>query len=163
MKLIQIVCLSISILVFAACKQDATTKEDNSSPEMIQESSPAPSLSEGHDYTILTDKIFHYKAAHVAGAEGQEQPFKDEWIDLLPNGKFKAGKLSKQTHAGQWSFNPDTKVLFLKPDNNQFKMSEWKVMYNNQMMVWVGTQTYGNNATQIQLVRSEVFPGQTPE
>lgn len=159
------------VLLFGtmACKQESTTVQEGATQSVTsqntegvaQESSKlsdgSAAATGGHDYTFLTDKLFHYKAA-FGGAKGGEQPYKDEWIDLDANGTYKAGKLKQQTHTGKWTYSHETKILFLKPDVNAFPMSEWKVMYNNQMMVWVGTQTYGNNATQIQLARSDVMP-----
>jgi hypothetical protein len=152
-----------------ACKQDATVQQEGSTPSATQENQATPAQDNGggqsspaseggHDYNFLTDKILIYKASFAGGANSNEQPYKDQWIDLMPDGKFKAGKLKEQTHTGQWTYNHDTNILFIKPDNNAFKLSEWKVMYNNQMMVWIGTQTYGNQSTQVQLVRSDQLP-----
>ena len=111
----------------------------------------------GHDYTFLTDKLFHFKGS-FGGTKTGEQLYKDEWIDFSPDGTYKAGKLKEQTHTGKWAYNNDVKVLLLKPDVNTFNITEWKVMYNEQMMVWIGTQTYGNHSTQVQLVRSSDLP-----
>ena len=159
----------VFLLVTMACKQESTTVQEGASqnvqgqgaeaaaPESSKLSDGTAAATGGHDYTFLTDKLFHYKAA-FGGAKGGQQLYKDEWIDLDANGTYKAGKLKEQTHTGKWTYNHESKLLFLKPDVSNFPMSEWKVMYNNQMMVWVGTQTYGNNATQVQLARSDVMP-----
>lgn len=152
----------------SSCKQDnAAVQEvatqvapDETAKNNPQQAANEPGdvdMSSGHEYTFLTDKLFHYKAA-FGGAEGAEQPYKDEWIDLDADGTFKAGKLKQQTHTGKWSYNHDTRILFLRPDVRNYKMSEWKVMFNDQMMVWVGTSTYGDNNTQIKLVRSSELP-----
>jgi hypothetical protein len=166
MKSIYILCLLLLTISLVACKKDATVQQEGSTPSATQENQATPAQDNvagpasegGHDYTFLTDKILIYKAAFAGGTNSNEQPYKDQWIDLMPDGKFKAGKLKEQTHTGLWTYNHDTNILLIKPDNNAFKMSEWKVMYNNQMMVWVGTQTYGNQSTQIQLVRSDQLP-----
>lgn len=161
--------LSFFILVIglASCKQEAgnvqqepvqeSTEVTAAQEPTTQSNETAQAISGGHDYTFLTDKLFHYKAAFGGNAKG-EQLFKDEWIDFAPDGTYKAGRLKEQTHTGKWAYNNDVKVILLKPDVNTFKISEWKVMYNEKMMVWVGTQTYGNNATQVQLVRSDILP-----
>lgn len=154
----------------SACKQDATTVQENQ-PQSTQDAAPAPAaaaaaattpganppsdaaLANGHDYTFLTDKVLIYQAA-FGGEKGGAQPYKDEWIDFDKDGTFKAGKLDKQTHTGKWGYNHDTKTLVIKPDDTAaHKISEWKVMFNDQMLVWVGTTTYGDNPIQIKLVR----------
>jgi hypothetical protein len=169
MKSIYILCVIVMLTGLGACKQDASTIQQEHAQAAPSEAgqteaqqpanqSGGNAATGGHDYTFLTDKLFHYEDAY-GGSKGGPQPFKDEWIDLLSDGTFKAGKLKEQTHAGVWSYNHDTNLLFLKPDDtNAFKMSEWKVLYNDQMMVWVGTQTYGNNPIQIKLAKSDVLP-----
>src|SRR6187551_1250915 len=56
----------------------------------------------GHDYTFLTDKLFHFKGS-FGGTKTGEQLYKDEWIDFSPDGTYKAGKLKEQTHTGKWA------------------------------------------------------------
>jgi hypothetical protein len=172
MKSIYVFCFVALLAGLMSCKQDGATQTaepaQGQTTENAQNANPtggsqqpqatASSTTGGHDYTFLTDKLFHYQAAFGGKSTDQGQPYKDEWIDLAPDGTFKAGKLKEQTHTGQWSYNHDNKTLFLRPDSNKFKMSEWKVMFNEQMMVWVGTQTYGNNDTQIKLVRKDGLP-----
>lgn len=159
------------VLLFgaSACKQDASSVQENGAQSATgpnaegttQESSKlsdgSAAATDGHDYTFLTHKLFHYKDSY-SGVKGGEQPYKDQWVDFDPNGTFKAGKLKQETHTGKWTYSHDTKILLLKPDNSNFPNSEWKVMFNDQMMVWVGTQTYGNNPTQIKLIRSDILP-----
>lgn len=158
-----------SFALLLACKPESGQVQEeptqNTSPQETPNaateqaptaSTPAAAVSGGHDYTFLTDKILIYKAG-FGGVKGQ-QLYKDEWIDLASDGTFKAGKLKQQTHTGRWGYNHDVKVIQLIPDNADFPRSEWKVMHNEQMMVWVGTQTFGNNNTQVQLVRSETLP-----
>jgi hypothetical protein len=153
-------------LVLLSCKQEAGNvqqepTQDSTKVNAVQEPSTqggesTQASADGHDYTFLTDKLFHYTGS-FGGTKG-EDIYKDQWIDLAPDGTYKAGKLKEQTHTGKWSYNHDAKILQLRPDVSTFNISEWKVMYNEQMMVWVGTQTYGNNAIQVRLVRSDVLP-----
>lgn len=171
MRSIHSICsfLLITCLSLISCKNDqAVTAQESSeglsTPPAVVDSSAAQSAQAtteaakgGHDYTFLTDKILIYQAAY-GGDKSGEQPYKDEWIDLQPDGTFKAGKHKKQTHTGQWSYDHEKRTLFLRPDVKEYKMSEWQVMFNDQMLVWVGTSTYGDNNVQIKLVRSNVLP-----
>lgn len=171
MRSFHLICsiLFVAVLGLLSCKNDraAEQQEATSEPQAQQVAPDSASSHEnatsseastgGHDYTFLTDKILLYKAA-FGGDKAGEQPYKDEWIDLQPDGTFKAGKHKKQTHTGQWSYDHEKRTLFLRPDVKEYKMSEWQVMFNDQMIVWVGTSTYGDNNVQIKLVRSEVLP-----
>lgn len=161
MKSIAILCLFAANMFFIACKENATTRQEETSAETPEASKPATGTSStgGHDYTFLTNQLFHYKAANIVGKDPGENPYAGQWIDLLPDGSFKAGILKEQTHTGRWDYNPQAKVLSLRPDDtSKFKLSEWNVMHNDDMVILVGTQTYGNNSTQIQLVRSTELP-----
>jgi hypothetical protein len=151
------------ILLWSGCKQADTTQEetavvtpDNSASERINPDTSA--FHGGHDFTFLTHNMLHYDASSTVGKDPKDQPYSGQWIDMDPNGTFKAGKQNKQTHTGRWDYNHDRKVLLLRPDDKDIPASEWKVMHNEDMVVFMGTQTYGNNATQIKLVRSNVFP-----
>lgn len=174
MKSFYILCCFSFVFGLMSCKQDAATQQAVETPAAAGDTVATPTQQapgqqapkedaikpaiQGHDYTFLTEKILLYKAAFGGEKSAQEQPFKDEWIDLQTDGTYKAGKLKQQTHTGKWSYNHDTQTLYLGPDTKGFKRSEWKVMHNDQMMVWVGTQTYGDNAIQIKLVKSETLP-----
>jgi len=161
MKSITIFCLFAGLLFFISCKEKASTEQEETSVETPQTSQLATGTAStgDHDYTFLTDQLFHYKAAKIVGNDSGENPYAGQWIDLMPDGTFKAGTLKEQTHTGRWDYNPQAKVLSLRPDDtSNFKLSEWNVMHNDAMVVLVGTQTYGNNATQIQLVRSTELP-----
>ncbi len=168
MKSFYVLCWIYFVCTIGACKQDPVTQQAPETPVVADTIKAAPSptpvqpadqsVTGGHDYTFLTDKLLLYKMVYNGDQQSKDQPFKDEWIDFDPNGTFKAGKNQKQTHTGQWSYNHETKILFLRPDVKEFKMSEWKVLFNDQMIVWVGTQTYGDNKFQIKLVRSSTLP-----
>ena len=174
MKSFYILCCFSFVFGMLSCKQDAATQQSAETPAVTGDTANAAGqqapgqpasnqealkpATQGHDYTFLTDKILIYKAAFGGEKNAKEQPFKDEWIDLQPDGTYKAGKLKQQTHTGEWSYNHDTQTLYLGPTTTGFKRSEWKVMHNEQMMVWVGTQTYADNSIQIKLERSETLP-----
>ncbi len=162
MKSIQLLC-ALAILFLIACKPATTTVQEetpatSTTPDNMVVNTDTSTLSVGHDYAFLTNKLFHYKASSTVGQPSTEQPYAGLWIDMDPNGTFKAGKLQEQTYTGRWGYNHEKKILELRPDGTDRPRTEWKVMHNDDMMVWVGTQTYNNNATQIQLVRSDNMP-----
>ncbi len=160
MKSIQIICFFVCLFIGQACKQNTTAQQDETpaNTKDTLETGNNSTVTGGHDQTFLTSQLFHFKASNTVGKDAKENPYANQWIDMEPNGMYKAGTLKEQTHTGRWDYNPQSKVLLLRPDDSNFKESEWSVMHNNDMMVWVGTQTYKNNATQIQLKRSTELP-----
>lgn len=168
MKVIYIICSFLILHLVVACKQEATTSQEAENTTAATETQASAStatghdMSLGHDYNFLTHEVLVFNAS-IGGEKDGIQPFKDQWVDLDPNGTYKGGKLQEQTHTGKWSYDHDKTILFLKPDVSTFPMSEWKVMVNNQMMVWIGTQTYGNQSTQIQILRKDKSATATEE
>ncbi len=148
----------------SGCKSDSrqTTDASPSTAQAIQAQPPVETGNTnselGHDYAFLTQKMLHYKNVFGGSTPGGDPLYKDEWIDLIPNGTFKAGKLKNQTHTGTWTYHHDGGVLSLQPDNGSHKRSEWKVQHNQDMLVWTGTSTYGDQAVQIRLIWSNEFP-----
>lgn len=170
MKAIRLIFILLTLVMgFYSCGQKTTDIQQNEQPEMTapadsgntQSESPSADAetSVGHDQTFLTQKILIYTHAFGPAGPDGEPPFKDEWIDLKPDGTFTAGKKKEETHSGRWGYNEARSTLVLKPyDTKKFPMSEWEVKHNDAAIVFVGTSRFGNNAYQCQLVWSETLP-----
>ena len=159
MKKLSILPALMIVLLMIGCKPNTSAVSDEApaTQEGTNQTSQTAS-SGGHDYTFLTDQLFHYDAVNIIGKDPSENPYKNQWIDLLPDGTYKTGTSQQQANTGKWDYNNEQKILQLRPDDVDMPTSEWKVMHNNDMMVWVGTQTFGNNNTQIKLVRRTEMP-----
>lgn len=150
-----LIILAVAITVIS-CKQEAS----NTSQAPAQDTTAVASSAEGHDYTFLTQGILHYTGGIISGKDPRDEPFKGHWIDLEPNGSFTSGVYGDKTSGGRWAYNHDQKKLALMPDDTSQKPSEWNVMYNENMVVLVGTATYGDNNTQARLERFTELPKQ---
>lgn len=165
---------STFLLVFliVSCKQEnssnsVTTEEsaDTTETQIVKPERVIPSepdhetyKSGGHDFTYLTDKLWHYDGG-VGPKEMGDKPFEGEWIDFNSDGTFKAGKWADETHHGTWLYNETKKLLYIHPkETENHKITEWSIMFNDKMMVWQGTSTYGNNMIQVRLRRHETLP-----
>lgn len=170
MRFIQTITLAAALVALTSCKRDAASADVQSLPPTthgmdtahnqtnVTTSTPTP--TGGHDYTFLTHELFHIGGAHVSGAkDAKEQPYKDQWIDLMPDGTFKWGEHKAELYAGTWTYNNDSELLNLVPNpGSDAKPTEWKVMHNDNMVVLLGTRKHGNNNIQIQLIRSTSLP-----
>lgn len=151
-------------LVLSGCKPEApvSTAVDISQDTMATARMTAAgepdttSGSDGHDFTYLTHQLWHYSGS--AGADLSPDAFSGEWIDFDPKGSFTAGKGKAETYGGTWRYNEELKLLGIRPSTPDVKPSEWTIMYNDQMMVWVGTKAFGNQSTQVRLVRHAERP-----
>ncbi len=136
----------------------------NSGPRDQNQTSPSPSSATatpsgkvdsnlGHDYTFLTYKMFKINGAFVPGQDPKDQPYKDQWVDLLPDGTYKWGKGKNLMYTGIWGYNHDMRILDLKPNDKNEKQSEWNVIFNDEMVVLTGTEVFNNSGVQLQLIR----------
>ena len=158
--------ISLFVLVFSmlSCKQDAKQNEtteitDPNLPDSLRinptaASDSAAKMTSGHDYTFLTHQVFRINGAYVPGKKPEEQPYKDQWVDLKEDGSFSWGKGKDVLYSGKWGYNHDQTILQLNPENSNEKQSQWSVKYNDQMMLWVGTNNSENHGIQMQLIRS---------
>lgn len=164
----------------SAAQQETTTSEtpnysqDTINPPMMETSNQNPtsqttgdqqkstgtgtaqaSTKEGHDYTFLTFKLFKINGAFVPGKDPKEQPYKDQWLDLTPDGKFKWFQGKQLLSSGDWGYNHDLGILDILPSDKKMKPTEWKVIFNDDMVVFTGTSTFENNGHQLQLIRKD--------
>ncbi len=164
MKAIYVICSIVLVFGFVGCKNDSATEQ--STTEQPASSDPVQSaetqrdtrpVSDGHDYNFLTHKILYFNTVMGAGT-AENDPKKGDWLHLNKDGTYQAGRQKEKTYTGQWSYAHDAQLLFLRPDSKNYKMSEWKVMASETVIVLVGTQTYGNNSIQIQCLKVDSLP-----
>lgn len=127
----------------------------NSAPAEKTNGTAQADANMGHDYTFLTFKMFKINNAFVPGKDPKDQPYKDQWVDLLPDGTYKWGKGKDQLYTGNWGYNHDARVLDLIPNDRNQKQTEWNVIFNDDMVVLTGTNAFENVGTQLQLIRIE--------
>ena len=163
MKSIYSVSLFVILFSIASCKQEAKQNEavvtETNQPDSTRINPTAASdsiakMNAGHDYTFLTHQVFKINGAYVPGKKPEEQPYKDQWVDLKEDGTFSWGKGKDVLYSGNWGYNHDQMILQLNPDNSSEQQSQWSVKYNDQMMIWVGTNNSANHGVQMQLFRT---------
>lgn len=112
-------------------------------------------VNQGHDYTFLTYKMFKINGAFVPGKDPKDQPYKNQWLDLTSDGKFKWFQGKELMFSGDWGYNHDLRVLDILPNDKNHKPTEWNVIFNDDMVVFTGTPTFENNGVQLQLIRKD--------
>jgi len=137
-----------------------STNSGPQNPSVAPKSDPAKANAKGevdtnlgHDYTFLTFKMFKINGAFVPGKDPKDQPYKDQWVDFLPDGTFKWGKGKDLMYTGAWGYNHEVGILDMKPNDKNQPQTEWKVIFNDDMVVMTGTSTFNNNGVQLQLIR----------
>lgn len=148
--------LFFGIVFFSSCQdanQNKTDPGEGSQSEAEGFARDRPAGSQNYNWTFLTNQLFHFKAKVTIGQQVSKEEYVGKWLNMEDDGTFETGTNQKTDYTGEWNYDHDTDILTFYPDPKIEKNSQWKVKYNDHVLVLVGTAKYGDNATQIQLVR----------
>lgn len=80
------------------------------------------------------------------------------WFKFSPNGNFVSGKYQEETGKGKWYYDPKVPSLYF--DHHERRDEEFTVKMSSEqtVMIWVGTQTFGENGIQAKIGNSTDLP-----
>ena len=80
------------------------------------------------------------------------------WFKFSPDGNFTAGKYQDETGKGKWYFDPKVPSMYL--DHHERRDEEFTIKMSSEetVMIWVGTETFGENGVQAKLGNSSDLP-----
>lgn len=135
----------------------AGQSDDSSAVDNVQ---PVPE-GDHSSWTFLTNGYLINKNTVRVNRDPRENPNKGHWINLKPDGTYEYGMYDKISYTGVWSYHHPGGNLDLMPNDEKVKKSQWNIKWNEETVIFVGTDTYGDNHTQIQYIRKQEKP--TPE
>jgi hypothetical protein len=157
-----IFCLGMTVL-FNSCKADS--KEELPETEIeVKESSPAESAEmesnqpatsngiaeyDGENYDGFLLGQFRYDLAVDALIDEPITDLKGQLINFNKDYTFSVIREGKEIENGQFKYERQTRKLTLLAKKGL--SSEWTINYDDGRMIWVGTETYGNNSRQMRL------------
>lgn len=165
--------LIIGLLVFAlACESDknantAETSENDVTERITQKplspktnatATPKPNPEERRAWSILTVDLWHYKFALSVTETPDKNIYEGYWIDFEDDFSYTKGYYEDVVARGYYDYDNDTKILEIIPEEGDDEPSQWNVKTNGEVIILIGTSKFGNNATQIKLVREREKP-----
>ncbi len=80
------------------------------------------------------------------------------WFKFSPDGNFVTGKYQEETGKGKWYYNPKVPSLYF--DHHERRDEEFTVKMSSEetVMIWVGTETFGENGIQAKIGNSSDKP-----
>ena len=80
------------------------------------------------------------------------------WFKFSPNGNFVSGKYQEETGKGKWFYDPKVPSLYF--DHHERRDEEFTVKMSSEetVMIWVGTQTFGENGIQAKIGNATNLP-----
>ena len=76
---------------------------------------------------------------------------KGRWFDFKPDGSFVSGFWEQETGGGKWKYDPQIPGMYLDHDDRRDEEFEIKMSSDEQTMIWIGTQTFGESGVQARL------------
>ena len=152
------------ITALAACKNDPKTPEGEETPSVTQttpirppESGPIVGSKEPSPQTKAAVKYlttgFWYIEAFVKIKDRQASlDNRGRWYQFAADGTFVGGKYKETGSTGVWTYDPQTALIYLDAENDA-EDGEWRIQMGKSgtVMVWVGTERFGQNSIQIKL------------
>lgn len=119
-----------------------------------------PNPEEKRAWSILTVDLWHYNFALSVNETPNENIYEGYWIDFEDDFSYKKGYYDEVVANGYYYYDNDTKILEIIPEEGDDEPSQWSVKTNGEVIILIGTSKFGNNATQIKLVRERNPPVQ---
>lgn len=160
--------LCLSVITLFACKNEPKAPIAVPQPTVpaIPKTTSSPSNTIGNlkqekplsAYAIqyYTNLMWHYSAAVVINDKEKEKEYIGKWIKLKPDNTLETGIYDGPTNHGSWAVNEAKNIITIVEEAEQPISTEWKITTSSSsdaVMIWVGTKKYGNNGTQIKMLR----------
>lgn len=169
--------LSCSIF---ACKETPknTTKVESPTttkvvpPEMESDPIPVtpnletPTLQQEKPLTAYTQQFYtnaywHYEAAIVIKNPEKGKAYIGKWVKLNADNTLETGFFDGPVTKGNWMIDEEKNIITLVENGATPTYSEWKVKTSSSsdlIMIWIGTQRFNQNNTQIKMIRYQEKP-----
>ena len=122
-------------------------------PSNIEIPEPTP-----QKWAFLTADLWHYVFALTVTEVPEKNPYEGFWIDFHDDGTYEKGVYDDVTVEGVFTFDNNTKRLRIYPTKGDDRIREWEILTNGDVIIFVGTNTFGNNSEQIKLERATQRP-----
>lgn len=157
--------------LFLACKNDKAATEataqagqssivapDTSAKSLPEDYAEEITLAKPKDKTwksYLTTEMWEFSKGMYGSVLASD--LEGKWIRFNEDNTFARGVFEHQTSQGDWTID-ESGMLHLIPSVREDRESYWKVRKKDNSMVWSGTETFGNQNTQLFLVRRHSQP-----
>ena len=164
-----LVTLCLGLFLFG-CNEDPKPVENESSTQKEQTlSKPVPPKTNAapvgkpdpetrRAWSILTVDLWHYDFALSVTETPDKNIYEGYWIDFEDDFSYVKGYYDKIVAKGYYDYDNDSKILEIIPEEGDDEPSQWTVKTNGEVIILIGTSKFGNNATQIKLVRERERP-----
>jgi hypothetical protein len=110
------------------------------------------------NWIILDAGVWEYEFVYKDGAMSKQGEYTGKWIDMDENNNYKYGYYDVMEGSGKYHYDNDTHMLLLVDDDETTMPQEFELKIQNDMMIMMGRNTFGNNAIQAKLIKRNNVP-----
>lgn len=177
MKLINYITLLTCAVVLSCCSNGSTTDQKSgnvskmeASPTKIDKPADPKLRSQAlgilahriknypETYAIIEAGVLNYEFVHNGREISKKGAYAGSWIDFKSDFTYDYGTYDTTDGSGRYHFRSDINQLVMIDNSKDQNPQEWDVKIGGDVLILVGTNTYGNNAYQMKLQRSDAKP-----
>ena len=138
-----------------------TIPKIESEPIPITPNTEAPILKQETPLTayaqqFYTNTYWHFEAAVVIKNPEKSKAYTGKWIKFNADNTLESGFYDGKVNTGNWVIDEGKNVITIVENGQQAEYSEWRVKTSSSsdaIMIWIGTNRFNQNNTQIKLIR----------
>lgn len=106
-------------------------------------------------YAIIEAGVLNYLFVYNGREMSKKDEYTGNWIDFKPDFTYDYGKNDQTTGGGRYHYSMKKNQLVMVDNSRDQNPQEWDIKTGGDVIIMIGTKTYGNNAFQIKLERSD--------
>ena len=114
--------------------------------------------NDNQTYAIIEAGVLNYDFIHDGKKISKKNEFMGDWIDFKADFTYDYGNYATTKGEGRYHYRSDINQLVMIDNDKNQNPQEWTVKVGGDVLVFVGTSTYKNNAYQMKLSRSDNKP-----
>ncbi len=164
-----------ALLALIACGTE-TTKDNNSKGTSIEsklttQKTANPKLrsqalavldhrikNDPESYAIIEAGVLTYQFVYDGRSMSKPDEYAGDWIDFKPDFTYTYGKRKDVMGKGRYHFSMEKMQLVMVDDKQDEDPQEWNIKSGGDILIFIGSRTYGNNAYQMKLERANAIP-----
>ncbi len=137
-----------------------------SEPLTIKSNKEVPTLQQNpaltaHAQQFYTNTYWHFEAAVVIKDPEKGKAYTGKWVKFNPDNTLETGFYDGPVTTGNWILDEGKNIITMVENGEQAVYSEWRVKTSSSsdaIMIWIGTNRFNQNNTQIKLMRYHEKP-----
>lgn len=183
MKLINYLTLVTCAVVLSCCNNGSAAEEKSknalkseANPSVIDKPSDPKMRSQAlgildhriknypDTYAVVEAGVLKYEFVYDGKSKAPKAAYAGAWIDYKRDFTYDYGNYDQIEGSGRYHFRTDINQLVMIDNDKNQNPQEWNVKISGDVLILIGTATYGTNSYQMKLKRSDSKPTkETPE